>query len=160
MKKQVIAAACIITVGNLVTGCTIEPGIHSTSTERVVIKSDPDKFLRAYELAKRKCDENERPIQYVPDYSKDLTVVAFDCIVTEEELAAAAELEANIEETAAEEKIIEEEITEDSSVEADMAAESLTEDSVSEVEVINNMEDEAGLIEEESPVEIETPPDE
>lgn len=65
---------------NLLTACSNHPTVQSATLDLVVIKAQPEKFLDAYEIAKIKCQENNRYASYIADANTALEIVGFNCI--------------------------------------------------------------------------------
>ena len=75
-----IIISCLIVIA---TACSNQPEIRSASEEQVVVQASPQDFIWAYDLAQRKCQANVRNANYVPNYSDDLKLVAFNCLELE-----------------------------------------------------------------------------
>ena len=76
----------------LISGCGNQLTIQSATSEMVVIKAPVGNFIDAYDLAKKKCQENTKNAVYIPDYSADINIVAFNCVGEEvEEVATESE---------------------------------------------------------------------
>ncbi len=86
-NRKLLTAFCFIV---LVTACSNDPKIMSSTSDRVVIDAPAEKFLDAYNLAKKECEKNTKTAHYIADDSSDLDVVAFNCIGQEEDVVAEA----------------------------------------------------------------------
>lgn len=87
----------------LITACSNEPTIKSATSDKVIIGGPPEKFTRAYDLAKIECQKNTKIAQYIPDNTASLSEVAFNCVgpeieATEESTTAATTTETKTEE--------------------------------------------------------------
>lgn len=90
---MMLRTACILCLVFVLAACSRQPGIYSSTEQRVEINSQPKDFLWSFELAKRECEQHERVASYVPDSSDDLRMLVFDCIDPEAILAEEAETE-------------------------------------------------------------------
>lgn len=88
---HLFAIFCVVT---MTSACSNDPMIKSSSSDQIIISAPPERFVAAFEIAKKKCEEHERKAQYAPDQATDLKTVAFNCL--------APEAEAEVEETATE----------------------------------------------------------
>lgn len=73
----------------MISACSNHPILQSATPDMVVLKAQPEMFIEAFDIAKKKCQENTKNAVYIPDYSPDIQIVAFNCIG--EEIAAEAE---------------------------------------------------------------------
>lgn len=94
-NRKLLTVFCL---SALVTACSNDPKIKSASADKVIISAPTEKFLGAYDLAKKECEKNTKTAHYIADDTADLEILAFDCVGQEEEVVA----EAASEETAAE----------------------------------------------------------
>jgi predicted metallo-beta-lactamase superfamily hydrolase len=78
---------CIV----LITACSNQLSIQSTSDDKVVISGPPEKFVDAYEMAKKECQKNTKNAEYITDETASLNLVAFNCVGQEVETETVAE---------------------------------------------------------------------
>jgi hypothetical protein len=83
--RNLLATFCFIV---LITACSNEPSIISATPDRVVVTGPPEKFVAAYDKAKKECEKNTKNAIYIADTEADLKEVAFDCIGEEAEVVA------------------------------------------------------------------------
>ena len=127
MKPRNTIIVAIAFISLMMSACSSSPKITSATEEQVVIKAKPEKFLDAYDIAKRECDKNARIATYITDGTDSLGEVAFNCFNPNPEPEVVAESDVD---TATEE--ITESVTDENSLEepAELVEESL-EDSAS-----------------------------
>jgi len=140
MKTQNINLFIILCLSILVTACgSNSPVITSATADKVEIKSPPDQFIEAYDLAKKECDKNTKTAHYIQDNTVSLEEIAFDCIGEEVEVAVEESEpveDATTEIEATEENIESEEATTGSEIETDK--ETSTDDVIEETEEVSD----------------------
>ena len=87
MKSQNRSLFVIFCFIVLITACSNQPTIQSVTSDKVVIKAPPEKFVDAYDMAKKECEKNTKQAQYITDDTAGLEVVAFNCVGEEVEVA-------------------------------------------------------------------------
>lgn len=104
--------------------CSNQVTIKSSTPDKVVISAPAEKFVEAYDVAKKECEKNTKIAQYIPDETKDLREVSFNCFGEDPEEVATAE---NAEEdTIPEEEPVLEETNTDAATETDVESEEAT----------------------------------
>jgi hypothetical protein len=88
----------IIFFSVMVSACSNQAKIISSSEDQVVVKAQPQSFTEAYDMAKKECEKNTRIAQYIPDGREDLNEVAFNCFNPNPEVVAEAAVDENSEE--------------------------------------------------------------
>ncbi len=64
----------------ILSACSDFPVVKSSSEDRVIVTGAANRFVAAYEKAKKECAKYERYPKYVPDETMGLKQTAFDCI--------------------------------------------------------------------------------
>lgn len=109
-NTNIFVVLCAIT---LLSACSNEPSIKSASMDKVTIGAPANKFLEAYDLAKKECQKNTRKAIYITDETADLKEVSFECIGEEEKVVADAETNTEMAEDSAMDTQMEAEPAED-----------------------------------------------
>jgi len=90
MNIQKIHLVGIIYIA-LITGCSNDLSIKSSTPDKVIIAAPAKSFLEAYKMANKECQEHTKSAKYLPDETASLKVVAFNC--TADKVAPEAETE-------------------------------------------------------------------
>lgn len=77
----------------ILVGCGNQAAIMSAKDNMVIVRAKPEIFLDALFLAEQECQKEGLPVKYIENYSSDLSVLAFECIVEEETEVEAEDVE-------------------------------------------------------------------
>lgn len=77
---KLMIIACLIA---MTAGCSNQPVVSSVSEDKIVVRANPQDFVTAYHLAQRKCQEDARNADYIPNDADDLKLIAFNCLELE-----------------------------------------------------------------------------
>jgi len=75
----------ILCLFNLITGCYISTSIQSATSDKVVIRTQPERFTNAFVMAKEECQKYTKNADYILDGTASLEAVAFNCVEPEAE---------------------------------------------------------------------------
>ena len=75
----------ILCLFNLINGCGITTSIQSATSDKVVIRAEPEKFTDAFLMAKDECQKYTKNTDFIIDGTASLEAVAFNCVEPEAE---------------------------------------------------------------------------
>jgi len=75
----------ILCLFNLINGCSITTSIQSATSDKVVIRAEPERLIEAFLMAKNECQKYIKNTDYIIYGTDSLKAFAFNCLEAEAE---------------------------------------------------------------------------